>query len=173
MTHNILLVDDEERILNALKRALRDEDLQIFTATSGQEAIALLEGREFDVIISDHNMPGMSGLELLARVKALSPETITMMLTGKSDIEIAMQAINDAGVYKFILKPWDTYELIINIRRACESLDLVKERNYLVEKIRSRDAMLKQLEKEHPGITKVTRDDDGCIIADDASSPTV
>ena len=166
MTHCILFVDDEEKVLNALKRTMRSENVEIYTALSGEEALSLLDAREFDIVVSDHNMPGMSGLELLSKVKQESPETITMMLTGKSDIEIAMQAINDAGVYKFILKPWDTNDLVVTLRRACESLDLLRERDTLVERIRKRDVMMKQLEKEHPGITKITRDEDGYILAD-------
>ena len=125
-----------------------------------------MDGRDFHIVVSDHNMPGMSGLELLAKVKKESPDTITMMLTGRSEVDIAMRAINDAGVYKFILKPWDSDDLAVTIRRACESLDLMKERNMLVERIRKRDIMMRQLEKEYPGITKITRDENGFIIAD-------
>jgi DNA-binding NtrC family response regulator len=166
MAHTILLVDDEEMILKSLKRSLHKENFDIFTATNGDEAMRILEGREFNVVVSDNDMPGISGIDLLAKIKTASPETITIMLTGQSDIDVAMNAINDAGVYKFILKPWDPNDLIVTLRRACESYDLLKERNTLVEKVRRRDTILNQLEKEHPGITQVNRDEEGYIIAD-------
>jgi two-component system probable response regulator PhcQ len=88
------------------------------------------------------------------------------MLTGQAEIEVAVQAINEAGVYKFIQKPWDDADLKITIRRALESIDLISERDRLLQKVKSRDAILKELEKKHPGITKVDRDEDGYMLID-------
>lgn len=160
----ILIVDDEEMILKAIQRCLRNENYTVFTAPSGDEGLKLFEMRDFDLVISDQNMPGMDGVTFLQRVKADQPHTLTIMLTGAKEISVAMEAINEAGVYKFILKPWDDNDLKVTIRRALESLDLVRERNTLREKVKSRDTLLKSLEKEHPGITKVDKDDDGYLI---------
>jgi two-component system, probable response regulator PhcQ len=160
----ILIVDDEENILKAIKRTLRNENYTIFSAQGGDEGLKLLEMREFDLVVSDQNMPGMDGVTFLKKVKAEQPETLTIMLTGAKEIQVAMQAINDAGVYKFILKPWDDDDLKITIRRALESLDLVRERNTLRERVKNRDAVLRNLEKEHPGITQVEKDEDGYLI---------
>ncbi len=160
----ILIVDDEEKILKAIKRTLRNENYTIFAATGGDEGLKLLEMREFDLVVSDQNMPGMDGVTFLQKVKAEQPETLTIMLTGEKEIQVAMQAINEAGVYKFILKPWDDEDLKITIRRALESLDLVRERDALRERIKSRDTLLRNLEKEHPGITQVEKDEDGFLI---------
>ena len=128
------------------------------------DGLRMLEGREVDMVISDQNMPFMTGLEFLQRVKADHPGTLTMMLTGEKEIEIAVQAINQAGVYKFILKPWDDNDLKVTIRRALESLDLVRERDKLSQRIKERDAILRNLEKAHPGITHVDKDSDGYLI---------
>ena len=160
----ILIVDDEEMILKAIKRALRNENYTIYTATGGEEGLKLLEMREFDMVISDQKMPGMSGVTFLQKVKAQQPHTLTIMLTGEKEIGVAMEAINEAGVYKFILKPWDDADLKITIRRALESLDLVRERNALQERVKARDTLLRSLEKEHPGITRVEKDNEGYLI---------
>ena len=160
----VLIVDDEEKILNAIKRTLRNENYDIFTATSGEEGLKLLEMREFDLVVSDQHMPGMDGVTFLQKVKAEQAQTLTIMLTGAKEINVAMEAINKAGVYKFILKPWDDDDLKITIQKAVESLDLVRERDALRERVKSRDTLLQSLEKEHPGITQVEKDDDGFLI---------
>ncbi len=160
----VLIVDDEERILKALQRTLRNENYNIFTATGGEEGLKLLEMREFDLVMSDQHMPGMDGVTFLRKVRAEQPQTLTIMLTGAKEISVAMEAINDAGVYKFILKPWDDDDLKVTLRRALESLDLERERNELRERVKSRDTLLKNLENEHPGITQVEKDEDGYLI---------
>ena len=160
----ILIVDDEPNVLKALLRTLRKEDYDIFTATSAQEGLKLLDMREFDLVISDQHMPGMDGIAFLQKVKAEQPHTLTVMLTGAKEIDVAMEAINTAGVYKFILKPWEDDDLKVTIRRALESLDLVRERNALRERVKSRDTLLRNLEMEHPGITRVDKDEDGYLI---------
>jgi two-component system, probable response regulator PhcQ len=160
----ILVVDDEEMILKAIQRTLRNEHYNIFTAQGGEEGLRLLEMREFDLVMSDQNMPGMNGVEFLQKVKAEQPNTLTIMLTGTKEIDVAMKAINEAGVYKFILKPWDDDDLKVTIRRALESLDLVRERDALRERVKARDTLLRSLEKEHPGITHVDKDPDGYLI---------
>ena len=103
--HSILIVDDETHVLKAFQRALRKEPYTLMTAQSGLEGLTLMDAREVSLVISDYNMPQMNGLEFLKSVKQLHPHVLTIMLTGQKEIEIAMQAINDAGVYKFILKP--------------------------------------------------------------------
>jgi DNA-binding NtrC family response regulator len=161
---SILIVDDEEMIIKSIQRTLRKENYNIFSALNGEEALDLLQAREIDLVISDQNMPGISGIEFLGKVKSNFPSVLTIMLTGQTDIEVAIRAINDVGIYKFILKPWDDHDFIITIRRALESLNLVRERNALQESVRQRDAILKNLEKEHPGITRLEKDKDGFLI---------
>jgi DNA-binding NtrC family response regulator len=167
MTHHaILLVDDEPQVLKAFQRTLHKEPYTLMTAAGGEEGLKLLEAREVSLVISDYNMPQMNGLDFLKQVKTLFPHILAIMLTGQAEIEIAVQAINEAGVYKFIQKPWDDEDLKISIRRALESMDLISERDRLLQKIKSRDAILKELEREHPGITKVNRDEDGYMLID-------
>jgi two-component system, probable response regulator PhcQ len=167
--HSILMVDDEPHILNAFQRALRKESYAVMTAESGEEGLKLLEAREFSLVISDYNMPQMNGLEFFRTVKTLYPHLLTIMLTGQAEMNIAIQAINEAGVYKFIQKPWDNAELKITILRALEAIDLATERDRLLQKVKSRDAILEELEHKYPGITQVERDDDGYLILKEES----
>jgi two-component system, probable response regulator PhcQ len=164
--HTVLIVDDEEMMLKSIYRALRDEDYQILTAQSGEKGLTILKDHDVHLVISDHKMPGMNGIDFLKYVKRDYPHTLTIMMTGNAEIEIAMNAINEAGVYKFILKPWDDNNLKVTIRRALETLELIWERDSLLEEVKTRDAILQSLEKQHPGISTVERDENGYIILD-------
>lgn len=164
--YTVLIVDDERLVLSSIVRALRKEDYNLLTASSGQEGLMLLKEHDIHVVVSDQNMPGMTGLDFLKKVKKEYPHILTIMLTGKADLQVAVDAINEAGVYKFILKPWDDLDFKITIRRALESLQLILERDSLLRQVKTRDSILKDLEREHPGITKIKRTKDGYIISE-------
>ena len=87
------------------------------------------------------------------------------MITAYADTELAIEAINKAGVYKFIRKPLDYYEFKLAIRRSVEASQVVKERDALLHQVRQYELTLQDLEKRHPGITKVDRDEDGFILS--------
>jgi putative nucleotidyltransferase with HDIG domain len=110
-TVTLLFVDDEQNILNAMKRLFMEDDMRILTATSGDEALDILKKNDIAAIISDNLMPGINGIEFLLKAKALSPDAVRIMLTGCNDIQSAINAINRGEVYKFITKPWDNDEL--------------------------------------------------------------
>jgi two-component system probable response regulator PhcQ len=162
--HAILIVDDEIKVLNAIQRTLRKEPYTVLTAESAEEGLKILEARDINLVVSDYNMPMVNGLEFLQNVRTLHPHILTIMLTGQAELQIAVQAINEAGVYKFIQKPWNNDDLRITLLRALESIDLASERDRLVQKVKSRDAILQDLEKKFPGITKVERDADGYML---------
>ena len=164
-TETILIVDDDENILKSIKRSLMDDNYNILTATSGQEGMALLKKQNVSLVISDQKMPGMTGLEFLEKVKINYPEILTIMLTAHADIEITIKAINEAGIYKFILKPWDQANLRITIKRAIETRQLIIERDSLLQKVKTHEATLRDLEKKHPGITKIERNEDGYVLS--------
>ena len=117
---NVLLVDDEELVLNALKRSLRKEDFNILTASSGVEALEILLKEEIALIVSDHRMPGMYGTELLEKAKQVSPKTISVLLTGYADFGVAEDSINKCRIYKLMTKPWNDQDLKEIIRQALE-----------------------------------------------------
>jgi diguanylate cyclase (GGDEF)-like protein/PAS domain S-box-containing protein len=116
--NTLLLVDDEQNVLNALRRLLRREGYQILTAGSGAEGLELLALHQVQVIVSDQRMPGMSGVEFLSKVKELYPETVRISLSGYSEISTVTDAINKGAIWKYITKPWDDESLLQEIRTA-------------------------------------------------------
>ena len=152
--HKILLIDDEENVLNSLKRELRSESFDVLTTSDPQEAIAHAERGDISLIISDHQMPKMTGVELLKEVKHINPHIIRIMLTGKADIDDAVQAINEGEVFRFIRKPWDDIDLKITIRHALMQYDLWTQNQYLMGEVKKQQETLMKLEKEYPGIAK-------------------
>lgn len=110
--NKILFVDDEPNILSALSRMLRDEEYMIYTATSADEGIALLETEgEMDIVISDYRMPDRNGVDFLREVHQRWPLTVRMILSGFADMPAVIDAINEGKVYRFLPKPWDIDEL--------------------------------------------------------------
>jgi DNA-binding NtrC family response regulator len=165
--HTILVVDDEKLILNSIKHILRNENYHFLTAQSGIEGLKLLKKHNVQLVISDQQMPEMTGLEFLKQVKVLYPEILTIMLTAHAEIGLAIDAINEAGIYKFMVKPWENTDLKITVRRAFESLELELERDKLLKQVHVIETTLKDLENEHPGISKIERNEDGYIISED------
>ncbi|MCP3875676.1 MAG: response regulator [Desulfobacteraceae bacterium] len=165
-TYTILVVDDENLMLELISKTLRPAGYEILTASSAEEGIALIDVNNVDLIISDHKMPGMTGIKFLQYIRITYPEILTILLTGYANLETAMDAINSAGVYKFMTKPLNLKELITIVKRAFEVKDLIKEKNLLINKVKSYESRLNELEKEYPGITHVTRDKNGNIVSD-------
>ncbi|MCK5557322.1 MAG: diguanylate cyclase [Candidatus Hydrogenedentes bacterium] len=122
--HTVMLVDDEDNVLVALSRLLRKESYELVTAGSGSEALALMAEQPVDVIVTDQQMPGMTGMELLKQVKNEYPNTMRMMLTGHADVNVATTAINDGEVCRFITKPVQSDELKLAIRNAIEYAEM-------------------------------------------------
>lgn len=165
----ILFVDDEENILSSLVRLFRKEEYDLLTATSGADGLKIMESREISLVISDHRMPGMTGVDFLARVKDISPDTIRIMLTGYADLEAAISAINKGEVYRFISKPWNDDELKLTVRQSLDYRDLVLKNRNLTMTVKKQYDVLNGLEKEFPGISDVSRSEDGAIIVDEDS----
>ena len=114
---SLLVVDDEERILSALRRCLRREGYEILTAETPRAALQVLDERAIDGILSDQKMPGMSGLELLARAAERRPDAVRMLITGWTE-EIPSEQLSDLGVRALITKPWDDAKLKSTLRQA-------------------------------------------------------
>jgi DNA-binding NtrC family response regulator len=112
MVRTVLLVDDDLWILRALLRRLRKGAYEIRTATSGEEALGVLERAKVDLIVSDWRMPVMSGTEFLARVAQKHPRCSRIMLTGHADLPSAMAAINSGVIHRFLNKPCDPSTLV-------------------------------------------------------------
>ncbi|MEA5552636.1 response regulator [Anabaena cylindrica UHCC 0172] len=135
----ILVVDDEPDNLDLLYRTFR-RDFNVLKADSGINALQLLEEEgEVAVIISDQRMPEMKGTEFLSRTLPQFPDTVRIILTGFTDIEDLVEAINSGQVFKYITKPWDSGELKDVVQRAAATYDLLKQRT---EELRRANAQM-------------------------------
>lgn len=170
MKGNILIVDDEMSIIMSITRMLTDTDHRVLAALNADEALEKLKENTVDLVISDFKMPGMTGIEFLKKIQLQYPEILTILMTAHADLELAIDAINEAGIYKFVQKPWNEADFTMTINRAVELRHLLSERRTLKREIQLRDAMLTELEKRHPGITKVNKDENGCIIIEEFQS---
>ena len=121
----ILFVDDEQLILNALKRTLRREGFELFFTSDPFEVQKLVGEHRIDIIVSDHMMPQMTGVEVLALVRRLHPNTFRVMMTGQADRDATIRAINEGCIHKFIEKPWDD-TLLKNVLHEAERSILVQ-----------------------------------------------
>jgi response regulator RpfG family c-di-GMP phosphodiesterase len=117
MHYTILAVDDEPANLRMIERLLR-KDYRVLTAASGEEALEILNHNTVDLIITDQRMPGMSGTELLRESLQTNPDATRIILTGFTDVEALIEAINSSRVYQFVSKPWDPLYLRSVIDRA-------------------------------------------------------
>ena len=117
-SNHILCVDDEPNILRSLTRFLKMNGFEVSSANGAKEAMLLLEVQTFDAVICDMRMPGMSGAELLSRVKLQWPHTLRFLLTGYSDLGPEDLSLEVADLSGFIHKPWDTDELLLRLQGA-------------------------------------------------------
>jgi len=138
----MLVVDDEPDNLDLLYRTFR-RDFQVLKAESGVHALEVLgqEG-EVAVIISDQRMPEMKGTEFLSRTVPQFPDTMRIILTGFTDVEDLVEAINSGQVYKYITKPWDPNELKAVVQRAAETYELLKQRTEELQRSQAQTALL-------------------------------
>ena len=128
---SILLVDDEPGIISALSRVLRSKQHKIYTANRGREALNLLAEQDIDIIISDLSMPEMTGNELFAQVAKDYPETIRIMLTAYTDLNLVLEAVNTGRVWGYLQKPWNNEQLRILVEQASQLQDVLAERSLL------------------------------------------
>jgi response regulator RpfG family c-di-GMP phosphodiesterase len=116
--HTILYVDDDQENLRTFRRLFRKQ-YNILLAESGEEGLQLLqEHSPIPVIITDQRMPEMTGIEFLEKTKEISPNSIRIIITGFTDVQALIDAINTGRVYRYITKPWDEQELYVTLKRA-------------------------------------------------------
>ncbi len=128
--HSILIVDDEEEILHSLRGLLRME-FEVYTATSGHEALRILEQQPIHVVLSDQRMPEMAGVELLSQAQGDRPRAIRILFTGYSDVKAVIDAINQGQIFRYLTKPWDADELVAILREAGSEYDRQAEQRRL------------------------------------------
>lgn len=141
----VLFVDDEENILKSLKRLLIDEEIEILTATSGEQGLVVLRNTpEIGLIVSDQRMPGLLGADFLRQSREIAPDALRIMLTGYADITATIEAINKGGAYRYISKPWDDEEMISTIRDAVRQCRLISENKRLSALVQKQNEELQE-----------------------------
>lgn len=161
----IMLVDDDENVLRAVKRVLAQDHYHIETFNSGAEALKRIKaGGEFELAISDYRMPGMDGVFFLTTLNQLKPDILRMVLSGYTDLDALLGAINEAHIFRFVTKPWHDYELRTTVAHALLHHATLLENRRLADQVRAQRNELERLEREHAGITQLRLDSDGSIL---------
>ena len=142
MDKRILIIDDEASVLSTLKRLFRNKPYEVFSALSGEEGLSLLEKQPVDLIISDMRMPQMDGAEFLSTVKETYPLTERILLTGYSDMESTIKAINDGGIFGYMSKPWDVDQLLSLVESALDQTHKNKLKNRTLKRFKKQNDAL-------------------------------
>jgi putative nucleotidyltransferase with HDIG domain len=149
--HSVLFVDDEVNILKALQRLLRSEHMNVLCASRAQEALELLDKQQCQVVVTDQRMPEMTGVDLLSQVRQRFPDIVRMMLTGYTEMDVAVDAINRGEIYRLITKPWNDDELRATIRQAFDHSDLKNEIKRLNQVTREQNFKLQDMNRNLEG----------------------
>jgi two-component system, NtrC family, sensor kinase len=148
ISYRLLVVDDEVLALNLVQRAFAAEtDIELRTATSAKKALEMAASQDIDLVVTDQRMPEMTGLELLVRMREIRPGAQRILLTAYPDMDVALGAINDGMVYRFVLKPWDLHDMRVSVRRALEAKRIADEHQRLTAQLKNQFEELVRAER--------------------------
>ena len=178
---NLLIVDDEPNVLSALRRMCQNSaiapaipDPSITTFTSPLQALSYVTNHRVDLVISDYRMPDMDGAVFLTRVREVQPDAARIILSACTDMDGIIRAINHAGIFRFVSKPWSDHDLKTAIIDVLAHRSLILENRRLADEVRSQRGVisrqqleLERLEIESPGITQVRWSEDGGVLLQD------
>ena len=153
----VVCVDDDEAMLNTVVRCLRREPFEVRSTQSASKVLQWLSEEEVAVLVSDYEMPEMTGAQLAGHARRLRPETVRILLTGMRTFETAVDGINQGEIFRFLNKPFDNDKL-----RAAEHAGVARNRELVAmsgdrQRRQRRDALRNELEMEYPGISQVSR----------------
>lgn len=144
----VLLVDDEQPILRSLMRLLAFEPYELASASCAEEALAHLRAAETAVILSDYDLGGVGGVELLREARGVTPDTSRILFSGHIDLELLRRAVNGGEVYRFVTKPWNDDELLQAVRQGVERWQLLRRNRALAEQAEEQNRQLKRFNAE-------------------------
>ncbi len=170
--YRIMLVDDEENILKAISRVLKNHgEWELETYVNSKEALKRAMTTNFDLFLSDFRMPELDGVKFLTEVKNLQPESMRLIISGYTDLDALMGAINEAEIYRFITKPWQDYELVSTVKQALQFRNMQVENRRLADQVREqqneldkRKSVLERYMDKAPDLFAVNWATDGSII---------
>ena len=145
--HTVLFVDDEVNILRALQRLLRHEEMNVLSTDRANEALEIVAREPVQLVVTDQRMPDMSGVDLLSKVRERQPDVVRMLLTGYTEIDVAVDAINRGQIYRLVTKPWNDDELRATIRQALDHWDLKSEIKRLNQVTREQNFRLQDMNR--------------------------
>lgn len=141
--HNLLIIDDEVEITKAITRQFRRK-YNVFSTTSADDGLQIMERENIQVVLSDQRMPGMTGVDFFMRIKDKYPDALKLILTGYTDIEAVIGAINEGQVFRYVKKPWNPDELETIIREAFEKYELITNNRKLMHSLQEMNATLEE-----------------------------
>ena len=168
---HILMLDDEPHVISALRRALRaplGETVTLEPFTDPYDALARVGEQRFDLVMSDFRMPGLDGIQFLRFVRELQPHALRMIVSASTDIAGVMSAINEIGVFRYVVKPWATPLLIDDVRAALGEAAAARQQRDLADAMRLQNGELaaehRRLETLEPGLTHVDWGPNGEVL---------
>ncbi len=148
ISYRVLVVDDELLALKLVQRVFESEtDIELHTTTSAAKALEEAGREDMDLVVTDQRMPEMNGLELLSRFRQIRPDAQRILVTAYPDMEVALRAINEGMVYRFVLKPWDLNDMRVSIRRALEAKRIADEHRKLTAQLKTQFEELVRAER--------------------------
>ena len=164
----IVCVDDDDSMLAAVSRTLRREpSFEVRASTNVTQVLEWIQSEQVAVLVSDYEMPEMTGAQLAGIAKRIRPETVRILLTGRRTLDTAIDGINQGEIFRFLGKPFEDKTLrqavLDGVQRHLELLALSGDR----QRRERRDALHRALEQEYPGISQVDRDGDVVVVTDD------
>ena len=164
----IVCVDDDEAMLGTVSRCLRREtSLDVRTTLSASEALAWIAQDDIAVLVSDYEMPQMTGAQLAGKARRLRPETVRILLTGMRSLETAIDGIHQGEIFRFINKPFQDKQLHQAVLEAAERHEELLALSGDRERRERRDALREALELEYPGISAVPRASEVIVVTSD------
>lgn len=172
--YRIMLVDDEPNVLRALERVLTSPHHAVELFGDPEAALHRAGEADFDLVLSDYRMPGIDGVTFLTAMRTLQPDAMRLILSGHAEWQALLGAINQAEVYRFLPKPWDTADLRLTVDRALEYRATLLDNRRLAAEVRrqqeeldNRDAALRELERTNPELVRVRWGEDGSVLLED------
>jgi DNA-binding NtrC family response regulator len=170
--YRLMVVDDEQNILNAIRRITRKElNWEVEFYDNPVEALKRAHGGNYELFLSDFRMPVMDGVKFLSETKHIHPDAMRVILSGYTDLEALLGAINEAEIFRFISKPWMDYDLITTLQQALSLHDMLIENRTLADEVRAqrvelanRKTALERLMETNPVLAHVEWTEDGSII---------
>ena len=160
----ILIVDDEEQVRSALARLLEREGYTVTAVEGPTEALEALRQQPIKLVISDQNMPDMSGLQFFKLIRERHPHVCRIMLTADPERDTIIRAINEGEVYRFLPKPWSNTMLRVTVHFAFEEIQLQEENRRLVQALRRQLQFVRTLDRNFPYLSALARQEEAELM---------